>query len=257
MRKLIVARAVDRALKASGLSREELAYRVLPSFFLELITRYLRVKTEGAQYLPKKGPCIIIANHSGFMGFDALMLGHQVFHATKRIPHIIAHKLWFMRPEISVHAEKFGLIPATYENGLKMLEKGESLLLFPEGEEGNFKPTSYRYRLRRFRRGFVRLALATGAPIIPAVVVGAEETNITLSQIRWAKELVGIIIPVPLNVVPLPAKWKIKFLKPIKIEKDEEKLQDMAYVTKRSRQIRSQLQRALHAQLKKRKTVFL
>ncbi|MFM8316202.1 MAG: 1-acyl-sn-glycerol-3-phosphate acyltransferase, partial [Deltaproteobacteria bacterium] len=150
-----------------------------------------------------------------------------------------------------------GLVPATLDNGLKILEKKQGLILFPEGEEGNFKPTRYRYRLRRFRRGFIRLALQTGAPIVPVAVIGAEETNITLSQIRWAKELLGIIIPVPLNVIPLPAKWHIKFLKPIYLEKNREKANDMEYVTKLSRQIRLRLQRDLHKELKKRDRIFL
>ena len=130
-------------------------------------------------------------------------------------------------------------------------------MLFPEGEEGNFKSTRYRYRLRRFRRGFVRLALKTGAPIVPAVVIGAEETHITLSQIRWAKELVGIIIPVPLNVIPLPVKWHIKFLEPIYLAKDPEKADDLEYVTRLSRKIRHQLQREIHDQLINRRGVFV
>jgi 1-acyl-sn-glycerol-3-phosphate acyltransferase len=97
----------------------------------------------------------------------------------------------------------------------------------------------------------------TGAPIVPAVVIGAEETHITLSQIRWAKELLGIIIPVPLNIIPLPAKWTIKFLEPIRLEKNPEKAKDMEYVNRVSREVRHKLQRAIHAELKKRQHVFL
>lgn len=254
----IFGKVAKRALKRTGArTSEEFAYRVLPGFLLEIITKYLRVKVEGLSNLPKKGPYIVIANHSGYMGFDALMLGHAIYKSRKVLPRIIAHKMWFIRPEISARVEKLGLIPATFKNGLQILEEGEPLMLFPEGEEGNFKPSSYRYRLRRFRRGFVRLALNTGVPIIPAAVIGAEETHITLSQIRWAKEVIGIIVPVPLNIVPLPAKWKISFLKPITLEKNPEKAEDMAYVTKVSRDIRITLQKEIHAQLKKRETVFL
>lgn len=255
--KAFFGKAMSKALKSTGLSKEDVAYKVLPHFLLEIFTKYLRVNSEGMENLPKKGPVIFIANHSGFMGFDALMIGHQIYLHTKRVPRIIAHKLWFLRPEISVHAKRLGLIPATLENGLKILKKNQGLILFPEGEEGNFKPTKYRYRLRRFRRGFVRLALQTGAPIVPVAVIGAEETSITISQIRWAKDLLGIIIPVPLNVIPLPAKWHIKFLKPIYLEKNEDKAHDMEYVTKISRQLRRQLQRDLHEELKKRERVFL
>ena len=93
--KAFFGRAVQRAIQASGHTREELAYKVLPSFLLDIFTRYLRVKSEGAEKIPDEGPCIIIANHSGYMGFDALMLGHQIYLERKRIPRIIAHKLWF------------------------------------------------------------------------------------------------------------------------------------------------------------------
>lgn len=256
MRQLFV-QVVEKALKASGHTREELAYKVLPSFILEIITKYLRVNCEGLDNVPAKGPCIIIANHSGYMGFDALMIGHHVFQYTKRIPRIIAHKMWFFNPEISVQVSRFGLVPATVDNGYKILQKGQPLLLFPEGEEGNFKPSRYRYRLRRFRRGFIRLALRTGAPIIPCTVIGAEETHLTISQIRWAKDLLGIIIPVPLNVIPLPAKWSISFGKPIVLEKNPDRAEDMEYVTKLSRHYRKVMQKQLGDRLRKRKTIFL
>ena len=250
-------RAVSGALEARGLTQEEFAYRVLPNFLLDLMKNYLRVKTEGIENIPEQGPVIVISNHSGYMGFDALMIGHQIYKERKRLPKIIAHKLWFISPDISVRVKKLNLVPATLENGFSILKKGACLILFPEGEEGNFKPTRYRYRLRRFRRGFVRLALKTGAPIVPAVVIGAEETHITLSQVRWAKHLVGIIIPIPLNVVPLPAKWKIKFLEPIYLGKHPEKADDLKYVTRLSREIRVKVQKELHRQVKKRNHIFL
>ncbi len=256
MRFTFGSKMVGRALRATGRDPEELAYKVLPSFLLGVIQKYLRVRSVGSSHLPKKGPAIIISNHSGFMGFDALMLAYEIYQKKKRVARIIAHKLWFFRPEISVHAKKLGLVPATFENGLRIIKKNEMLILFPEGEEGNFKPSRQMYHLKRFRRGFIRLALHTGAPIIPSMVIGAEETHITLSQIRWAKEVLGIIIPIPLNVIPIPVKWRIKFLKPIYIEKNPEKAEDMAYVTRLTREVRKQLQQAIHAELKHRKTLF-
>ena len=250
-------RTVAKALNATGHTPEEIAYQYLPVFMMELLTKYLRVECFGMENIPKRGACILIANHSGYMGFDAVVLGWNVYQKVKRVPRIIAHKLWFLHPDISVAAHKFGLVPATLNNGLKLLRRNQLLLLFPEGEEGNFKPSRLRYRLRRFRRGFVRLALQTGAPIIPIAVIGAEETHITLSQIRWAKQLLGIIVPVPLNVLPLPAKWTIYIGKPIKIKKNPAKADDMDYVTEVSRKVRLRMQKDMHAKLRGRKTVFL
>src|SRR5262245_30106552 len=132
-----IGEAVKKALTSRGLTREQLAYQVLPKFLLELMKNYLRVDVEGTRHIPQEGPYILIANHSGFMGFDASMINYQIALQKKVVPRIIAHKMWFLRPEISVHAKKMGMIPATFENGLKTLEKGKPLLLFPEGEEGN------------------------------------------------------------------------------------------------------------------------
>lgn len=252
----LLGKAVDKAM-GRHVSREELAYELLPRFLLDIMKKYLRVRLFGLRHVPSKGPFICIANHSGFMGFDALMITHNLQQQKKRLPHIIAHKLWFLSPEISVPLKKLGLVPATYDNGLSLIEDGKPLLLFPEGEEGNFKPTKYRYRLRPFRRGFVRLALTTGAPIIPTIVIGAEETHITLSQLRWAKQLIGIIVPVPLNLIPLPAKWQIHFLPPIHIEKDLEKAKDMKYVTALSKKIRRDFQKEMNLRLRDRKLVFV
>lgn len=254
----LLGKAVSRALRATtGLSREEFAYRALPYFLKELITRYLRVTTEGIRHIPREGAGIVVANHSGYMGFDALMLGHQIQDQVNRVPKIIAHKLWFFRPEISVHAKRLGMVPATFSNGKDILLRDDLLLLFPEGEEGNFKPSRFAYRMRRFRRGFVRLALKTGAPIVPSLVIGAEETHITLSQIRWAKDLVGIIIPVPLNILPLPVKWHIKFFEPIHLGRHPRKADDVEYVTRLTREIRHDMQRKLNTELRKRKHLFL
>ncbi len=254
----LFGRWVEERLNDTGISKEDFAYQVLPGFLVELIRRYLRVECDQSKlFLPKSGPMIIIANHSGFMGLDAVILGHEIKRHTRRLPQIIAHKLWFIRPEISVHVERFGLRPATLASGLELLRQGKILILFPEGEEGNFKPSRYRYRLRRFRRGFLRLALLTGAPIVPAVIVGAEETHITLSQIRWARPLLGTLIPIPLNVLPLPARWHIRFLPPLHYKKNARLAGHQDYVQKESIRIRHLLQAELHMMLKQRRHIYL
>ena len=61
------------------------------------------------------------------------------------------------------------------------------IILFPEGEKGNFKPSRKSYELQEFKRGFVRMALETQSPIIPTLVIGAEETHINLSQLKLPK----------------------------------------------------------------------
>jgi 1-acyl-sn-glycerol-3-phosphate acyltransferase len=146
---------------------------------------------------------------------------------------------------------------ASTENGLKLLRKNNIIVLFPEGENGNFKPSAERYHLREFRRGFVRMAIATGAPIIPTIVIGAEETHINLTTLKLTKYLKGQIIPIPLNILPLPAKWKIKFLEPISFEgytaKDAE---NSELVHKLALEVQAKMQAAIDKELKSRKWIY-
>lgn len=197
------------------LSREELAFKLVPTFTLEIIRRYLRIETVGVENVPKTGRCIIISNHSGYAGFDAIMLQNEIKRGMGRVARLVAHKLWFFGEPVRVVSDKMGLVEADMNACLKILNREEALILFPEGEAGNFKPTNRRYRLQEFKRGFVRLAMITRCPIVPAFVIGAEETHINLSQIKFSKYIIGTVIPIPLNVIPLPVKWKICFLPPI------------------------------------------
>lgn len=194
------------------ISREELAFQLVPILTLEIIRKYLRIETEGIENIPTDRSSIIISNHSGYAGFDALMLMNEIRRKTKIQPRTVAHKLWFLGKPVRVISEKMGLVEADMNHCLEILRNPDPLILFPEGEAGNFKPSNRRYRLQEFKRGFARLSILTNSPIIPAMVIGAEETHINLSQIKFTKYLFGSVIPVPLNVIPLPVKWKIKFL---------------------------------------------
>jgi len=234
------------------LSREDLAFKLIPVLTLEIIRKYLRVETEGLEHVPKDGSAIIISNHSGYAGFDVLMLCNEIRRETSRIARTVAHKLWFLGKPVKVVSEKMGFVEADMNHSLEILNEKELLILFPEGEAGNFKPTHRRYRLQEFKRGFARLAMITGAPIIPAVVIGAEETHINLSQIHFTKYLLGLAVPIPLNVIPLPIKWKIKFLPPIYLNATPADAMDRKKVFAVSRQMKHLLQKTIIEELRLR-----
>jgi 1-acyl-sn-glycerol-3-phosphate acyltransferase len=238
------------------LERDLLLYRVMPRLVLEIIRKYFRLTVEGAEHIPKKGSALVIPNHSGYAGFDAFMIGNEIRNRTGRIPRILAHHLWFIHKTTAIPLEKMGITEATLNNGLNLLKKKNMVILFPEGEYGNFKPTRKRYRLQEFKRGFVRMALTTQSPIIPTIVIGAEESHINLSQFKFTKYLVGTVLPLPLNIIPLPAKWKIKFLKPIYLDYPPSAADDSELVHKIARQVRDLIQFNIDQELRKRRHVF-
>lgn len=234
------------------INQEEFLFRFLPRIFLELMRKYLRLKIEGLENLPRRGPAIIAPNHSGYSGFDGMFLNYIIQKERKRIPRVMIHRVWFFNNTLTIPAHKLGFYEATYANCIKELNKKNLIVLFPEGESGNFKPTNKMYQLQEFKRGFIRMAIETGAPIIPTIIIGAEETHINLSQLKLFKKLT---IPLPLNIIPLPAKWRIHFLDPITLPynkdslKDDELIHDLAQEVQEKMQdlIRKEIQRRGHA----------
>ena len=246
----------EKIFNLKNLDRESLIYRVLPRLVMEIMRKYFRLQIEGLENIPSKGPVIIAPNHSGYSGFDALLISYIIAKETKRIPLVLTHQFWFLTKTTSIPAQKLGFIEATFENGLKLLKKKQLIILFPEGEQGNFKPTTSMYRLQEFKRGFIRMALKTQGAIVPTLVLGAEETHINLSQLKFTKFLKGLVIPLPLNIIPLPAKWKIKFLPAIQFPFDSDAVEDQELVHELAHDLQEQMQKAILEELKKRESIY-
>jgi 1-acyl-sn-glycerol-3-phosphate acyltransferase len=226
---------------------------------LKFLKAYFRVEIEGLEHLPpsgKKG--LICPNHSGYAGTDAVLLAHLIREHSGRRPRILAHRAFFdFSKQVKAVSESFGLHKASIENGLNIQKRNHLLILFPEGEKGNFKPTLLRYRLQEFRTGFLRIAIQAGAPIIPTIIIGAEESHLNLGNVDLGKLAKGLRIPLPLTLLPLPAKWKIKFLPPIDTTQfDPSILNDPQKLKQLAKKIRREVQRAINDELRTRKFIF-
>lgn len=246
----------DKIFNLKNLDRDTLLFRVFPRFVMEIMKKYFRLQIEGAENIPKKGPVLVIPNHSGFSGFDAMILAYVIQSESKRVPRVLTHYFWFLTKSTAIPAQKLGFIEATTENGVRLLQKNNLVVLFPEGEKGNFKPSSKMYELQEFKRGFVRMALQTQATVVPALIIGAEETHINLSQLKFTKYLRGLVIPVPLNILPLPVKWKIKFLPPIDLPYPPSASADAELVHDIAQDVQEKMQKTLSDELRKRNSIF-
>lgn len=240
-----------------SMSPEALLYRVAPHLLMKAISKYLRVQIEGFENLPKQGAGLIIPNHSGYAGFDAVILSHEIHNGVERVPKVLTHHLWFISQVTAAPMKKWGFIDATTANGIKYLKREDLVILFPEGEYGNFKSSSKAYHLQEFKRGFVRMALQTKCPIIPTIIIGAEETHINLKQLNLNKYVPGLVLPLPLNVLPLPAKWKIICLEPIYLPYKPESANDSDLVHEVAQDVRETIQKTINRELKSRGIPFL
>ncbi len=246
----------EKVFNLKELSADKLLYKVFPKLFMEILKKYFRIEIVGIENIPARGPVIIAPNHSGFSGFDAMILAYILQQNTKRIPRVMTHRLWFLTEKTALPAHKLGFIEATFDNGITLLKRNNMVVLFPEGEQGNFKPSTKRYQLQEFKRGFIRMALETNAQIVPTIILGAEETHINLQQLKFTKFLRGLVLPLPLNVIPLPAKWKIIFDKPVQLPFSPEKTSDSELCNELASEIQESLQKKINKEVKKRGSGF-
>ncbi|CAM5535714.1 glycerol acyltransferase [Streptomyces avidinii] len=248
---------------------KELTDQVLMSLMRPLYDKYFRVEVKGIENIPKEGGALIVANHSGTLPLDGLMLQVAVHdhHPAERHLRLLAADLVFMLPVVNELARKAGHTLACAEDAQRLLEAGELVGVMPEGFKGIGKPFGDRYKLQRFGRGgFVSTALRAGTPIVPCSIVGAEEIYPMVGNAKTLARLLGIpyfpITPTfpwlgPLGAVPLPTKWTIQFGEPIETAGyAAEAAEDPMLMFNLTDQVREQIQHTLYKLLVQRRSVF-
>jgi 1-acyl-sn-glycerol-3-phosphate acyltransferase len=228
-----------------------------------------RVDTTGLEHVPGEGPALIVSNHSGVLPWDGLMINVAIRHEheARRECRMLALDMFALLPFLAPLLTRTGAVRANPENGERLLRRGALVGVFPEGVKGVGKPFRERYKLARFGRGgFVRLALRTGAPIIPCAVVGAEEIHPMLASANWVGRPFGLpYLPItptfpilgPLGVVPLPTKWSIDFADPIEtVSYGKEAAEDPILVNRFAEQVRATIQKIIDGRLARRRSVW-
>lgn len=236
---------------------------------LRLLYRdWFRTEVFGVEHLPDKTAALVVANHSGTVALDALMLAVAVReeHPARRHLRLLGADLVFRLPFLSEVARKSGATVACAPDVERLLGTSELVGVFPEGFKGVGKHFSDRYKLQRFGRGgFVSAALRTGQPIVPVAIVGAEEIYPMLGDIKPLARLLGLpYFPVtptfpwlgPLGMVPLPSKWLIEFCPPIPTEDLMDHADDPMVIFNLADQVRETIQQALHRLLERRPDPF-
>ena len=231
-----------------------------------LYVDYFRVEVEGIEHVPSEGAGILVANHAGAaLPYDGVMLAAAVANEAEvpRRVRLIGTEIFNMLPFVSHLYRKSGSAYAARADAIWVLEQGHLLGVFPEGVAGFQKPQDQAYQTQRFGRGgFVDLAFQTGAKIVPVAIIGGEEVHPVLFTSKRLAQLVRMVFPeqrveemaVWLNPIPLPIKWKLKFLPPIDVSAIEHT--DRLAVLEISESVRSQIQYALNAMLGERDSLF-
>lgn len=139
---------------------------LLTPFFL----LYLRMQRLGREHIPSSGPAIVAANHRSFLDpfVIATMARRPMYYVAKKELFERRWQAWILNALGAFPVDRGAADTEMLETARAILARGDIVLIFPEGTR--IRPGS----LGRPRRGVGRLALETGAPVVPVAVLGTE-----------------------------------------------------------------------------------
>jgi 1-acyl-sn-glycerol-3-phosphate acyltransferase len=155
-----------------------------PAFsFIALIVRPLMVLLckrdwRGQENMPKEGGVVVVLNHCSY--FDPLSIGHYLVAGTHRTPRFLAKAGVFKQPTLGRLFKAAGQIPVyresrdaalAFRDAVAAVERGEVIVVYPEGtrtQDPDLWPMEG-------KTGAARIALRTGAPVLPIGQWGAQD----------------------------------------------------------------------------------
>src|SRR6202012_13123 len=132
---------------------------------------YFRFKRIGREHIPSRGPVIIASNHRSLLDpfVIACMARRPMYYVAKKEIFLYNRLLGWALAALGAFPVDRGAGDSDFIDTAKaILARGDIVLIFPEGTRT--RPGS----LGRPRRGVGRLALETGAPVVPVAIIGTE-----------------------------------------------------------------------------------
>ena len=198
---------------------------------------WFRFQVGGLESLPPNGGALIVCNHSGGMLTPDVLIFAAAFYARfgyHRPFYTLGHDGMFVGP-MADWLTRLGVIRASRENTAKALQSGGVVLVFPGGIYDAYRPTLAENVVDfNGRTGYVRSAIDAAVPIVPAVSIGGQESQLFLTRGTWMAKRLGLsrwrsnILPVTMGFpfglsvimppnLPLPTKIVTEVGEPIDV----------------------------------------
>lgn len=259
-------------------ARDPRLVTLLTGLFRLLARHYFHLRVEGVEHVPARGPVLLVGNHSGGLlpseGFLTALAIHERF-GPERAVYALVHDFLFEDPVLRRYASGLGMLRAGHDSARHAFAAGAAVLVYPGSDLDTFRPFRDRDKIvLGGRKGFIKLALRQGVPIVPVVTAGTHEQLFVLARgdrlarlvraHRWARtEVLPIVAALPWGVttgflpyLPLPTQTTVAFLPPMSWPDLGPEAADQPEVVERCyREVEAAMQAALDRVARERRTI--
>jgi 1-acyl-sn-glycerol-3-phosphate acyltransferase len=239
-----------------------------------LVDYWFRMEVEGWERIPPP-PALFVGIHSGApFVWDAWTIGVHWWRrfGDERVLHGTAHDALMAAPGVGALFRRMGVLPAAPDSIAAALAAGRDVALWPGGEVDSLRSWTQRDEaVLAGRKGFVRMAINAGVPIVPIATVGGPDSMpVLLTGRRLARALrldrmarlkmfpiaaqaPWGISPAFLPEVPLPTKIRTAFMEPVEVDHDPERASDDDYVQSKYDEVEASIQAGMDALARRRR----
>ncbi len=248
-------------------SRSATTIQALSAWIGPILDTYFMAEVRGLERVPE-GAGLYVGNHNGgICSADSFIFANHLLErlGVDAVPYGLGHDLAVDIPILKHILVPLGAVRASSQMAHRIFSEGMKVLVYPGGDVDSLR--CYRDRDRIMfdgRKGYLRLALREGVPIIPVVAAGAHATFVVLDDGRWLAQALGLdrwfrikVWPITLALpwglmvgtipyFPLPTKILIEVLEPLHFERSgPEAAEDDEYVRACDAQVQAMMQSAL------------
>jgi 1-acyl-sn-glycerol-3-phosphate acyltransferase len=193
--------------------------QIVRAAWLEGMKRWHRYSVEGMEHLRSPGAKMLLAYHGRGIPLDLALLGEEVRKSEGYLPRSIVHEGLWRIPYVASLFEEGGCVPGDCPELRAAISRGETVFIAPGGTHEGLRGFWDRHRVDWGpRRGYLRLALELGVPLIPAATAGMDDRFIGLNdghalgrKLRMPAKWPFWIALGPFGVYPFTLDFPVKF----------------------------------------------